>query len=223
MSSINPTIVNLCRIRATLLDDDGTVLGTTDNVFVDDKPVSLQFTPEIETGDERTQKSGCGCIIATQKDPDTLKRFTFELVQGTFSPGLAAFLLGQDLVVDTEGNAIGVNFTVEQLTCGDTSSTPQVAFEAWAKAQVGSAAAALPWVHFVWPSTSWQLGQNSLSADFANPTYAGFSRGNTEWNSGPYGDVPADGTGFLDIDFFAFWMTDVDPPTASPDLQDSST
>jgi hypothetical protein len=115
MAAICPTIVNLCAVRATLLDDDGSVLGTTDNVYVDDKPVSLQFTPEVETGDERTQKSGCGCVIATQKDPDVLKRFTLEFVDGTLSPGLAAFLLGQDLILGDGGDPIGVNFTVD---CG---------------------------------------------------------------------------------------------------------
>ncbi len=204
-----PAIIKLCAVRVTLLDDDGT---PTEDYYVSDKTISLGFTPVVSEGQDREVRSGCDCIVAADKAPDILKRFTFEIAQGTLEPGLLAMILGQTPITDVDGNTIGVNWNADQLTCAGTAS--HVALEGWSQAfDVDHPDADYPWLHLLWPDTQWQLAANTLSADFAQFALSGFSRGNTNFGD-PYEDFPTDGTGLLQSEFFSMWLTAETPPSA---------
>ena len=87
-----------------------------------------------------------------------------------------------------------------------------MAFEFWTKHIVGSGQdSAFPWVHWVFPLTIWQLGDNTFEEAAAQPALSGFSRTNGQWGDGPYGDGPPDGQ---DISEGGYWKTDVEPPSA---------
>ena len=71
-----------------------------------------------------------------------------------------------------------------------------------------------PYFYVIWPSTTWQIGQTTLQNDFAQLPLTGFSRSNSQWGHGPYGDtgltnvIGAQGT---------ITQTDTAPPDAACD------
>jgi hypothetical protein len=212
MATLCPAVIKLCAVRITLLDDDGTPLDVDNNYYVTNKTVSLEFTPVISEGQDREVRSGCDCIVANDKAPDILKRFTFAISQANLEPAFLAMILGQAPIENTDGDAFGVNWLADQLTCDGTAS--HVAFEGWSQAyNVDHPDEDLPWVHFRWPSTQWQLAANTLSAEFYQPALTGFSRGNGNFGD-PYNDLPEDGTTVITSDFFTLWQTADAPPTA---------
>lgn len=215
-----PGIIQFCRTRVTLLDDDGSPASGAGNYYVSDKMVTVAITPDVEAGQRRTVRSGCDCVVATQRSTDTLLGYTFELIDGVWEPALEALMLGYTALEDTSDDpvVIGYNVSGDQLVCGGTQ--PQVAFEAWAYAWDGNGQDAdLGAIHFIWPLTKWQQSARTLGAEFLTPALTGFSERNENWVS-PYDDSPTDGTTTVEPDFYAQFMVELDSlPDASCGLQ----
>jgi hypothetical protein len=210
--------VEICAVRATRLDTDGTVSPDADNVYVVQDVIQLQFTPNIREGEERELIGGCGgCPIASKTDDDSLRRFDLELQSGRLEPGLIEMLTGGTVIEDTNG-PIGFLFG-EKRECG--VAQPRVAFEAWSKRWTADDEQdpAYPWWHWVWPSVAWVPGQNTLQADFGPVVLTGKSRVNTSWGSGPYGDQPASTEGAQ----LGVWASAGDLPTATCDYSTVTT
>lgn len=208
------TIVEICAARATRLASDGSVDPDPDNSYVLRDMVQLQYTANIREGDEREMLGGCGgCIIAQKTDEDNFRRFDIELQLGRFEPGLLEMLLGGVVVEGTSG-AIGFLYGAKR-ACG--TPQPRVAFEAWAKnwTEDDEQDDLYPWVHLVWPSSAWSLGQNTLSADFGPITVNAKTRVNSQWGFGPYGDAPAD----VGVQQIGIWGYPTDLPQATCDYQ----
>lgn len=214
-----PGVIQFCRTRVTLLDSDGTPSSTSDNSYVSDKQVTLTVTSDVEEGTRRTVRSGCDCVVLTQRSPDTLLGYTFELVDGVWEPAMVALMLGYDALLSTDGTAvIGYNVSGDQLVCGGTQ--PKIALEAWTYAWDGQGQDAdLGAIHFIWPLTQWQVAPATLGAEPTTPTLTGFSQRNDNWLD-VYDDGPTDGTTAVIPDFFAQYMVDASElPTASCGLQ----
>jgi hypothetical protein len=199
----------VCVVRLTKLNDNGSVAPSPDNTYVSDKAISVGVNPNIEAGDNITVRNGCGCKIASKKFPDTFNYFEFAFAQAALEPEMIAFLLGASTIEDG-ADVVGVAFP-SALGCEDQA--PKVAFEFWTEHQVGSGLdGTYPYFHWVFPSTTWQLGDNTFEAAAAQPTVNGFSETNQQWGAGPYGDGPPDDQ---DIREGAVWATDVEPPEAT--------
>jgi hypothetical protein len=200
--------VGLCRTRVTLVDSAGNVSGSTDNSYVTDNALSISVTPNIETGNTTQVRNGCGCSIARFKSADTFNWFEFAFRSGTLEPELLRLLLGAETIVDGL-DTVGMAFP-SSLACD--ADEPAVALEFWTKHVVGSGQdGTYPWIHWVFPKTVWQFGDNTFEDGIAEPSVNGFSRTNQQWGDGPYGDGPPDGQ---DIREGGWWKTDVDPPAA---------
>ena len=102
MTAICPSSILACGMRVTLLDDLGNVNPDANNFWVTDDLIQITTTPELATGSDREQRSGCDCVIASAKFPDLLKRWTFEIQKGQLQPGLEALMLGEDVILDGE-------------------------------------------------------------------------------------------------------------------------
>ncbi len=215
-----PGVVQFCRTRVTLLDSDGTPHSGTDNFYVSDKEVSLAVTSDVEEGTRRTIRSGCDCVVVTNRGADVLLGYTFELVDGVWEPAMLSMMLGYDAIHDLSDDpvVIGYNVPGDQLVCGGTQA--MVALEAWSYAWDGAGQDAdLGLIHWVWPLTKWQVAPQTLSVEPTTPTLTGFSLRNDNWTS-PYDDEPVDGTGVVNVDFFAAYMEDLtNLPDASCGLQ----
>jgi hypothetical protein len=204
----------VCVVRVTLVDAQGNVSGTTGNSYVTDSVTSVSLTPNIETGDTFSQRNGCGCSVARFKANDTFNWFEFSFVNSKLEPGLMSLLLGSETIEDG-ADIVGQAFA-GALDCAEDE--PAVAFEFWTKHIVGSGQDGIhPWIHWVFPKTVWQLGDNTFEEGIALPTVNGFSRTNSNWGDGPYGDGPPDGQ---IISEGGWWKTADDPPTATCDLGD---
>jgi hypothetical protein len=196
-------------VRVTRLDPAGNPLPGPNNVYVTDKPMMLTVTPDIEAGADRTLTGGCDCIIATYRGFDKLKRFTFEFDLGVLEPALMEMLLGSTAIT-VSGDVRGQWWSLNSFDCS-VQTQPNVCFEGWQTAWDGSGpAAALPYVHWIWPGTHWQIAAHTLQNDFNQPKVTGYSEGNTAWGTGIFGDLPeaAQPLG-------GFFFTATVPPAAS--------
>ena len=206
--------VNICRVRVTAVDANGNVAGTTNNSYVTDKVTEVTLNPNIETGDSVVQKNGCGCAVIRYKVKDTFNWFEFSFTEAALEPALQALMLNganasQQTIV-AGGDTVGLAFS-GALDCDEDE--PAVAFEFWTQHIVGSSPdGTYPWIHWVFPKTIWQLGDNTLAEGVGTPVLNGFSRGNPNWGDGPYGDGPPDGQ---DISEGGYWKTADEPPTAA--------
>ncbi len=197
----------VCAVRLTKVDSSGNVIAG-DNSYVTDKAVSVAVNPNIETGNTFSVRNGCGCSLARFKAADTFNWFDFVFTEAALEPEMLNFLLGSEDILDN-GDVVGLNFS-GALDCDEEQ--PAVAFEFWTQHIVGSAQdSSLPWFHWVFPRTIWQLGDNTFEEGIANPVVNGFSRTNDLWGRGPYGDGPPDNQNVTE---WAVWKTDVDPPAA---------
>lgn len=183
--------VEICAIRATRLETDGTVDYSSNNVYIVQDLIQLQVTPNIREGEEREMIGGCGgCVIASKTDDDNYRRFDLELQAGRLEPGFIEMMTGGVSVDGTDG-PVGVMLGAKR-ACGIPQ--PIVAFEAWTKRWTADDEQdpVYPWWHWVWPATKWILGQNTLQGDFGPVVLTGKSRVNTSWAEGPFGDQAAD-------------------------------
>ena len=189
---------DLCAVRATALDDVGNPSGSG---YVSNNQVSISVTPNIEDGPSFSVRNGCGCSIFNIKSANAFQWFDFSFVNATIEPELQAMLLGATLIMDT-ADAVGHHFG-SALECGE--GEPTAAFEFWTKHGTGGGLDGNhPYIHWVFPMTIWQLGDNTFQEGPAQPTLTGFSRANANWGIGPYGDGPPDGSSVVEG---AWWKT----------------
>ncbi len=189
MPPICDAAIHLCRIRATRLDTLGNPAAGPNNVYVSDKPIMLGVKPEVEAGQDKTLVGGCDCIIASYRGYDKLKRFGLELDLGVIEPALLEMLTGGAAILDGE-DPIGM-WWPNQLTCEDAVQ-PNVCIEGWQDLWEEDHQASSPYqyVHWIWTSSFWQIGDHSLQNDFNQPKLTAFTRGNPNWGEGIFGDLP---------------------------------
>lgn len=197
--------IHLCRIRVTRLDASGNPTAGPNNVYVSDAPIQLAVTPVTEAGADRTLTGGCDCIIAAYRGKDKLKWFDLTLDLGKVEPQLIEMMTGATAVTDT-GDVVGVWWSDIAYDCSQTP--PNVCVEGWQDAwDVNQQATTRPYIHWIWPSSYWQIGPHTLQNDFFQPQVVGHSQGNSNWGIGIFGDVP-EAVGSLG----GFFYTDDVPP-----------
>ena len=198
----------ICATRITRLDDAGNVIAGN-NAYISDKVIQVTLTPNIETGNSFSVRNGCGCKIASKKFPDTLNFFELSLQDAALEPAMIAFMLGVNTI--TDGADVVGWAGAGALACDEAN--PLVAFEFWTQHQVGSGLdGTYPYFHWVFPASTWQLGDNTFEEGPAQPTLNGNSQANANWGDGPYGDGPPDGE---DISEYGVWATNDALPTAA--------
>jgi len=199
-------------LRVTLLDDTGNVDPGSDNYWVTDNLVDISVTPEQEEGADVTQKSGCDCIVASYRGPDLLKRFTFEINLGAIEPGLITLMIGGAAILDS-ADIVGLDWPSGTDCAADPP--PKVALEVWSYNWDGNQQDSIrPYWHWVWPLTRWQIGPSTLGAgEFFLPNLVGYSEGNDQWGTGPYGDGPPSAGSVGDLG--SVWAQATAPPAGS--------
>ncbi len=186
MTAICPSVIHLCRVRFTRIDEFGDPVAGPNNVYVSDKPMVLTMTPDILTGETKDLKSGCDALIATYRGQDIPKRTNLELDLGNISPGLEEMLTGGSIVTNSGEDPIGVNL---REAC-DTQS-PYVVTEAWQDLYECDRVPSAPYHyrHWTFPSSRWVKGPETAQNDFGQPKYTGFTVGNASWGVGIFGDL----------------------------------
>jgi len=200
--------LGLCRMRVTRVDGNGNVISGT-NAYVTDNQLSVTVNPNIEAGNNIAVRNGCGCKISSFKFPDTFNWWEFDFTDTALEPIMIGFMLGATQIKNGAVDVVGIQFP-DTLSCD--AAEPAVALEFWTKHGVQSGQdSTYPWIHWVFPLTIWQFGNNTFGDAAATPVLTGFSRANQNWGHGPYGDGPPDGGA---IPNGGFWKTAVAPPAS---------
>lgn len=214
--------INVCAARYTRLNSLGNVADPPDNTIVSDATLSVAVTPVYADGADVEQRSGCDCVVVSYRSEDVFKRWELEMPQTKLQPSVQEMLLGGTLVTGSDGSATvptGIAYA-GPVACGQSRDRVQVEF--WTMHVTDGSDAqdpTFPWIHHVYPNMSFTLSNQTYEGGtFANPTLSGFTRTNSQWGDGPYGDGPG-----VDMPHGGWFYTD-DPtlPTASC-LQDDVT
>jgi len=196
----------LCAARVTELDDEGNAEGS---FAVSRNPVSVAFNPNIEQGTQFISRNGCGCAIARIRSNDVFNWFELTFAQEALQPELETLLVDGETPILDGADIVGANGG-SQLDCDEDPRT--VGFEMWARHYVGSGQDSIHrFVHWVFPRSRWQRGNNTVQEGIARTNITGFSQTNQLWGSGPYGDGPPDGQ---DVTEWAYWKSNDDMPDA---------
>lgn len=196
----------LCAVRVTELDEEGNAEGS----FVTSRnPITVGFNPNIDQGQVFVSRNGCGCAIARIRSNDVFNWFELSFGKDVLEPELESLLTGDTPILDG-ADIVGVN-GLSALECEEEA--PTVAFEMWAQHFVGSSRDGIhPYVHWQFPRSRWQRGNNTQEEGIGRTNLTGFTQTNLLWGGGPYADGPPDGQ---DVTEWAYWKSDAALPAAT--------
>lgn len=208
MAKINSAlpIIKGYRIRATRVGRCGLPLAGPKATIVTDGFIEFGMERETADGDEIETKNAQGQICATDRTMDQFKRWNLTLQLCGVHPELISFFTDQPVVLDAEGDAVGL---LQQTGANDTGA---VALELWAGTGGGDDCDVpeddsifetieegeqpfdgmyflIPWVR------GGTLGDMTVNGtDAAEITVSAFSGSGAHWGRGPY-NVISDGAG----------------------------
>lgn len=212
--------IHLCRIRITRLDSLGAPLPGPDNVYVSATEAQLVVTPNIEAGKTIVQVGGCDCVTGYYRGYDKLLGFNLTLDINKTEWALLEMMLGSAVVLNST-DVVGGWWSDNAFDC-EVAAQPNVVFEAWQDAyDTDHPDPTYPYVHWIYPSSYWQIAPHTLQNDFTVPQVTGFTRGNANWGAGIYGDLPAGVTAVGDLG--GGFQTDIAPPSALCGYQTQAT
>lgn len=198
--------LDLCAVRASVLNADGTRIGSNPNGSAYNlSPISLGRSPIVSTGESFEQRDGCGNICVSITDPDVTTGENLTLTLCQLDLELINILTGASVLLDGGGEVFGVE-------APDPSVTQNpVEFHAWTKAYSGSSQVASPrnYWHWVWPKVQWNIGDWTIERGILSIVLTGRAAANANLGSGSFADLPAAGV----QQFFGVWL-DNDIPSA---------
>jgi hypothetical protein len=172
-----------CLIRVAKLAADGSPLDGESNLYVSAGLISLEWSPDIATGDELEQVDGCGNEIVYFRAPDRVRKLDLTLTLGAPEPELLALLEG------------GVLHALSAVTTGyghpGTGTIGEgvndVSIELWQNIIVDGSIAAR--ARYAWPRTrGWRRTGGTHQNDILDVALEGFSVNAGLWGGGPAGD-----------------------------------
>lgn len=181
-----------CGIRASRLTGTGEAADSATAGVITSDMISVDTTVETSTGDDLEVKNGCGSLCSAFKDCDRLKRVTLSLKLCQLDFELIELLTGATLFVDA-GDVMGFQMPSSTAACPNGA-----AFEVWTKAWTGGEQAvsttvgAATYFHWVFPRTTWRLGNFTLENGFLEVAVEGEGTENSHIGAkGPFSDWPA--------------------------------
>jgi hypothetical protein len=191
------------RLRVSRLHDDGSLDPGSENQYVSDAIVSIGQTPNVQAGEEFTQRNGGGGICVYVTEQDSIVRYDLTLSLCQLDAELIEILTG-GRVLSVGGTTVG--FAVPALD----AIAPSVLVEAWGEARDGSAqasedGAALYW-HHVWTNVQWTLGAFTLERGILTVPLTGKAVENPSMGLGPGGEWPE-----VITEAYAFFLDDEIP------------
>lgn len=172
-----------CLIRVARLDDDGAPLVGDGNQYVSEGMISLEWTPDIATGDELESTNGCGDECVYYRAPDRSRKLDLTLSMCTPEPELLEMLSGGTLHTLT-GVTVGYGLPATG-TIGE--GVNDVSIEVWERLFVGGSQ--IGHVRYVFPRTrGWRRTGSTHQNDVYDTTLEGFGVDAGDWGDGPGGD-----------------------------------
>lgn len=213
-------------MRATRVDGCGQILSGANASVVSCGFVSIGMTPNIEDGEEFTQKLANGDLCISEKDASILKFLDLTMAFCEVDPELYELMTGNRVITDGfVGSQESIGFTL-----GESLNTGGFALEVWTKiagtAGCGGPTAAYQWVYWLLPNVVNATIGGDLTIENGPMTFTitANTATNPEWLHGPYDvfDGPDAGTtagrlpAAVGEDEHLFVMqTDVAPPACA--------
>lgn len=197
---------DLMAVRFSLLDTDGTPLcGEVDGTVYTMKPISLQVTPTVDSGESVTTRTGSGEICYTRTDPDVETGADLVLTLCNFDPEFIALAVGAE-VFQNEG---------QPGFAKGTTTADAVEAHFWTRTLDGSTPVASPntYWHHVFPSVRWTLGNYTLGRDNLQMVLNGTAVESGNIGAGGFSDLPAIVDPFWTA---AFTADDLPDPSVAP-------
>lgn len=177
--------VNGVALRVSRLDKDGFILPGSNTVYTQKAFMSFQFTPEMEEGEEITEKNADGSICYSSQERSTLKRVTLSLSVCSPDPELEELLLG-GTIFKTGDEVVG--YAAPE--AGEVANENGIAIEAWSRAMdaSGKPHAGSGFYHWVFPYGAFApSGDRVMENGLMSNEYEGWAVGNENFGSGPDG------------------------------------
>jgi hypothetical protein len=174
------------RMRVTKVDGCGRPVTGSCSVVTSKGFVTVKLSPEIEKGNEITQKNAAGEVCVSAKLCDTIKWWSVEIEFCSVDPDLMGITAPNwPKELDYAGNPAGVRIT-KQLSC-DTG----FALEVWSDVEGGDACADpnVPgqWGYFLIPWLTGSVpGDVEIGADAIDFTITATTKDNPGWAKGPH-------------------------------------
>lgn len=173
-----------CLMRVARLDDTGAPLPGLTNLYVTSKLISVEWSPDVATGDELEQVDGCGNECVFYRAPDRVRKHDLTLTVCAPEPYLMEMLEGGQVHSLTAGVATGYGVPGTG-TVGE--GVNDVSIELWQNIIVDGSIAAR--ARYVWPRTrQWRRTGSTHQNDILDVVLEGFAFNAGAWGGGPAGD-----------------------------------
>lgn len=180
--------VNGVALRVSRLASDGSILTGSNTVYTQKAFMSFQFTPEVEEGEEVTEKNADGTICYSSQERSTLKRVTMSLSVCSPDPELEELLLGGTIF--KEGDKV---LGYASPMAGEVANPDGIAIEVWSRAmnESGKPMADRGFYRWVFPYGAFApSGDRVLENGLMSNEYEGWAIGNENFGTGPDGSWP---------------------------------
>jgi len=171
-----------CLIRVARLDPTtGAPLAGDGNLYVTEAMISLEWSPDIATGDELEATNGCGEECVYFRADDRVRKLDLTLTLCTPAPELIEMLAGGTI------HALSAVTTGYGLPAPGAISTGDTSIELWEKIIVDQSVAGH--ARHVLPRTrGWRQTGETFQNDVLSPVLEGFGVQAGAWGDGPGGD-----------------------------------
>ena len=208
MTALEPTSggsIQVVALRLALLEQDGTPLPGSQNLYVTDAVSKIEVNPIYTKGVDFEVINGQGAPQVLYKDMDWFKRYDLNMDLIYQDPILEGMLIG-GLAFTSQGETVG---TSGPEPANHGGYFPGVSLEAWSKHITnGDIDPTYPYIRYVLPRTKWVRDKMTLDNSPMPQAYMGFTSANPNFYNGPANDWPYDSTRQLS------WAYD----TAIPDV-----
>lgn len=166
-------------MRGTRLNDCGAPVAPPCNAVVSKGFVSINFTVQVEDGEEYKVKNADGSFAINETDNPAIQFFGVEATFTKVDPDLFELAAGAQVLTDYSGNNVGVAFE-------DTPRDQVFALEVWTKIP-GQACVAgqQEWVYWLAPQiVNGIVGDFNIENALASFTIKGQTKGHSGWGQG---------------------------------------
>lgn len=212
--SANTAAANILKvvvIRALRLGATGAIVSGSDASYVSNQPIMLQYTPKSLPRERFEQANGNGDSCALYIGaPHAVTDVDMKLTVCTVDAEMEEILCGGSLILDANYGSLGYK-PPEDATVnayGTALETWSIAWNGKQRKKLGNAVAF--WRH-IFPMTSWQRDQVSLTNALDNPSFTGEGQVNSGFGTGLASDALPAAIGNVPYEWF---LDDAAPASA---------
>ncbi len=186
-------------LRVTALDAGG-VPQPGNPMYVSDQLVKIDFNPDMEAGQEISNRGASGNLCVVYRTPDLMKRLTIELELCVPDPELEVLLSGGKVFYDATDTTDVQGFQYPPLMVDPTPNG--ISVEAWTRYIVnGYQPADQPYLWWTFPRMYLRKGNRTIDINSMANVFDGFAIENPSWDGGPMGDWEQDSSAVVQAVF----------------------